>query len=111
MEIVWDGPGVEDGLDVEDAGVTVEEGESVETTSPLPFRSTPRCPAQHPGSLSQRKLPSEHLLTRGRNPEPFSCHRIGFDFSREPWREETHRSGTAESRARRSTGWMRTLAG
>jgi hypothetical protein len=43
-------------------GVAVVEGreDSVETTSPLPFSTTPSWSLQHAGSLSQQKLPSAH---------------------------------------------------
>jgi hypothetical protein len=43
---------------------------SVETISPSPFRTIPRFSAQHFGSLSQQKLPSEQVKTRGKKPVP-----------------------------------------
>ena len=46
--------------------------ESVETTSPLPFNTTPSWSAQQFGLLSQQKLPSEQVLTRGKKPVPSS---------------------------------------
>lgn len=46
--------------------------EWVETTAPKPFRTIPRLSAQHAGSLSQQKLPSEHSTARGRKPVPGS---------------------------------------
>lgn len=43
---------------------------SVETIAPSPFKTMPRFSAQHFGSLSQQKLPSEQVTTRGRKPVP-----------------------------------------
>jgi hypothetical protein len=43
---------------------------SVETIAPSPFKTMPRFSAQHFGSLSQQKLPSEQVITRGRKPVP-----------------------------------------
>jgi hypothetical protein len=39
---------------------------SVETMAPSPFKTMPRFSAQHVGSLSQQKLPSEQVATRGK---------------------------------------------
>lgn len=50
----------------------VVEPECVETIAPRPFRTMPRSSAQHFGSLSQQKLPSEHSTARGRKPVPGS---------------------------------------
>jgi len=67
-----------DGVD-EEASDEVEavkaaegRGDSVDTTCPLPLSTMPLWLAQHAGSVSQQKLPSEHVLTRGRNPVPSS---------------------------------------
>ena len=43
---------------------------SVETIAPSPFKTMPRFSAQHSVSLSQQKLPSEQVTTRGRKPVP-----------------------------------------
>lgn len=43
---------------------------SVETIAPSPLRTIPRFSAQHFGSLSQQKLPSEQVTTRGKKPVP-----------------------------------------
>ena len=52
---------------------------SVETIAPSPFKTMPRFSAQHFVSLSQQKLPSEQVTTRGRKPVPVTvpickCH-------------------------------------
>jgi hypothetical protein len=58
-------------LVVEDVDVEVETTpSSVETIAPSPFRTMPRFSAQHFGSLSQQKLPSEQVMTRGKKPVP-----------------------------------------
>ena len=66
-----EGVGVGDGVGVVEGG-----GESVDTISPLPFSTIPSSSAQHDGSLSQQKLPSEHVFTRGRKPVPSSIKAI-----------------------------------
>ena len=47
---------------------------SVETMAPSPSRTMPRLSAQHVGSLSQQKLPSEQVVTRGRKPVPVTVY-------------------------------------
>lgn len=59
--------------EVEEEGVEeVEEvdllGESVDPICPVPSITIPLSPAQQAGSLSQQKLPSLHVATRGRRP-------------------------------------------
>ena len=58
-------------LDVEEVEPAEEVelvGESVDTICPVPSKTTPLSWAQQVGSLSQQKLPSLHVLTRGRKP-------------------------------------------
>jgi len=53
-----------------EAAVLVDDkGESVDTTSPESLMTTPSCSAQHWGSLSQQKLPSLQVESRGKKPE------------------------------------------
>jgi hypothetical protein len=58
-------------LGAEDVEVEVETiPSSVDTIAPSPLRTMPRLSAQHDASLSQQKLPSEQVTTRGRKPVP-----------------------------------------
>ena len=43
-------------------------GELVDKTCPVPSNTTPLFSTQQAGSLSQQKLPSLHVATRGRRP-------------------------------------------
>ena len=58
---------------------------SVETIAPSPFKTMPRFSAQHLGSLSQQKLPSEQVTTRGRKPVPVTVSTCKFYGSMKGW--------------------------
>ena len=64
-------------VDIELSEVEVDRPEFVLTTFPFPSKTIPLPSSQHPGKLSQQKLPSSQISTRGRNPVPVAATHSG----------------------------------